>query len=305
MTVLERLPEGARAAIIRMRSLGDCVLTTPAINLLKRYRPDLSVGVSVEDRYRTIFEGNPAVNEILAPTWQAVRRWKPALCLNLNGGARSQWITALSGARWRAGFANHDTTIAYNITIPRAQRVLGINRTVHTAERIASAFFALGVPVEEVPRAQLFTAEPPVKARYAVLHPFSTTPEKQWPAEHFCEVARYLVLWRITPLFLVAEDEDPQPFAAHEVVRGKLNAVKALLSKASLFIGVDSGPVHIAAAFSVPSVVLFGSKSNPAVWSPWRTDYELVVGPDGLAEVSVSRVIAAIERLRMLEEAHA
>ena len=305
MTVLERLPEGARAAIIRMRSLGDCVLTTPAINLLKRCRPDLSVGVSVEERYRTIFEGNPAVNEILAPTWQAVRRWKPSLCLNLHGGTRSQWITALSGARWRAGFANHDTTIAYNIKIPRAQRILGVNRTVHAAERIASAFFALGVPMQEVPRAQLFTAEPPLKPRYAVLHPFAATPENQWPAERFCEVARYLALWKITPLFLAAEDEDARPFAAHEVVQGKLNAAKALLSKASVFIGVESGPAHMAAAFGVPSVVLFSNKSNPAVWSPWRTDYELVVGPDGLGEVRVSRVIAAIERLRMLEEAHA
>jgi len=54
----------------------------------------------------------------------------------------------------------------------------------------------------------------------------------------------------------------------------------------------------------VPSVVLF-STSNPAIWSPWRTESEVIVAPDGMKEVSVSRVIAALERLRMLEEAHA
>jgi ADP-heptose:LPS heptosyltransferase len=309
MTVLEHLPEGARAAVIRLRSLGDCVLTTPALALLKRARPDLRLGVSVEERFRTVFEGNPAVSEILAPTWQAVRQWKPTLCVNLHGGSRSQWMTALSGARWRAGFAHHATTLAYNCKIPRAQRILGVNRTVHTAEHLASAFFALGVPLQNVPRAQLFTVDPlktdpAPKGRYGVLHPFASAPDKQWPAERFCEVARYLKLWNITPVFLAGPNDEVSPFTTHCLVQGPLSDAKSLLSKAAVFIGNDSGPAHMAAAFGVPSVVLF-STSNPAIWGPWRTDSEIVVAPDGLKEVTVSRVIAALERLRMLEEAHA
>ena len=83
-----------------------------------------------------------------------------------------------------------------------------------------------------------------------------------------------------------------------------LGEAKALLSKACVFIGNDSGPAHMAAAFRIPSVVLFGS-SNPAIWGPWCTEAEIVVAPDGLGQVTVSRVIAALERLRALEEAHA
>ena len=60
----------------------------------------------------------------------------------------------------------------------------------------------------------------------------------------------------------------------------------------------------MAAAFAVPSVVLFGP-SNHAIWGPWQTESEIVVAPDGLKDVTVSRVIAALERLRMFEEAHA
>ena len=41
--VLDRLPPGSRIAVIRLRSLGDCVLTTPALALLKEYRPDLII----------------------------------------------------------------------------------------------------------------------------------------------------------------------------------------------------------------------------------------------------------------------
>jgi heptosyltransferase-3 len=304
MTILEQLPPGSRVGIIRLRSLGDCVLTTPALALLKRVRADLKIGVAVEQRFAPVFENSPAADQVLSPTWQALRRWKPSLCVNLHGGTRSQWMTALSAAKWRAGFAHHNFTFAYNVKIPRAQRILCINRTVHTAEHLASAFFALGVPVQDVPRAQLAAAESPIQGRYAVLHPFASAPEKQWPAERFCEVARFLELWKIHPIFLAGPHDDPAPFRAHQVFQGNLAEMKAVLSKASVFIANDSGPAHVAAAFSVPSVVLF-STSNPAIWGPWRTEAEVIVAPEGLSKVSVSRVIAALERLRMFEEAHA
>ena len=304
MTLLDQLPQQARVAVIRVRSLGDCVLTTPALGMLKATRPDLSIGVAVEDRFRAVFEGNPAISQILAASWSAVREWKPELCVNLHGGTRSQWMTALSGAKWRAGFAHHNTTLAYNIKIPRAQKVLGVQRTVHTAEHMASAFIALGVPLQDVPRAQLFTNEASLPGRYAVLHPFASAPEKQWRSERFCEVARYLDLWNIKPVVLAGPHDDITPFKAHQTVRGSLQAAKTLLSKATVFVGNDSGPAHMAAAFGVPCVVLFGP-SNHSIWGPWQTESEIVVAPDGLKDLSVSRVIAALERLRMFEEAHA
>jgi ADP-heptose:LPS heptosyltransferase len=309
MTVLDQLPQGARVAVIRLRSLGDCVLTTPALALLKKERPDLNIAVVVEERFRAVFEGNPAIGELLAPEWDMVRRWKADLCVNLHGGTRSQWITALSRARWRAGFANHNTTLAYNIKIPRAQKVMGVQRTVHTAEHLASAAFALGVPLQEVPRAQLFVkaaggGDAPGSGRYAVFHPFASAPDKQWQPGRFCEVARYLDLWNIKPVFLAGPRDDVTEFRSHQIVQGSLSDAKALLSKASAFIGNDSGPAHMAAAFGVPSVVLFGA-SNHAIWGPWQTESEVVISQDGLRDVSVSRVIAAVERLRIVEEAHA
>ena len=66
-SVLECLPRGSRVAILRLRSLGDCVLTTPALDILKRFRPDLRLAIVVEDRFREIFEGNPDLDEIHAP----------------------------------------------------------------------------------------------------------------------------------------------------------------------------------------------------------------------------------------------
>lgn len=307
MTVLEQLPLGAHVCVIRLRSLGDCVLTTPALALLNQWRPDLKIGVSVEERFAPVLAGSDVITTLIPPSWLSVRRWKPQLCVNLHGGTRSQWMTAVSGAKWRAGFAHHSMTFAYNLKIGRAQPILGVNRTVHTAEHLASAFFALGVPVQEVPRARLHAdkvdVQPPQKA-YAVLHPFAAAPQKRWPAERFCEIARYLELWNITPVFLAASEDDAMPFTAHTVFRGSLSKVKTLLANAALFLGNDSGPAHIAAAFGIPSVVLFGP-SNPSIWGPWQTESEIVVAPDGLDRVSVSRVIAALEKLSVLEGAHA
>ena len=79
--MLEKLPSGAKVLIIRLRSLGDCVLTTPAIHILKQSRPDLRVGVMVEDRFAEIFRGNPDVNAVLAALARHGGRFRPQLAL--------------------------------------------------------------------------------------------------------------------------------------------------------------------------------------------------------------------------------
>lgn len=309
MTVLEQLPRGANVCIIRLRSLGDCVLTTPAIALLKDARPDVQIGVVVEPRFAAVFEGHPHISRILAPHWPAVRAFRPRLCINFHGGSRSLWMTALSGARFRAGFAHHPVTLPYNLKIGRAQQILGVTGTVHTAEHLASAMFALGVPVKPIPRASLAPGAFPRAAeafgsRYAVLHAFASAPDKCWPAARFLELARYLALWGFAPVFLAGPGDDTAAFAGQQVFRASLGEAKALLSRAALFVGNDSGPAHMAAAFGVPSLVLFGP-SKPAIWGPWRTESEIVVAPEGLSRVSVSRAITAVDRLRALAEAHA
>ena len=78
--LLERLPSGSRIAVIRLRSLGDCVLTTPALALLKSYRPDLRVGVVVEKGLCRCSK-QPDVDDILPPR-QPVVNWRLWMALN-------------------------------------------------------------------------------------------------------------------------------------------------------------------------------------------------------------------------------
>jgi ADP-heptose:LPS heptosyltransferase len=241
------------------------------------------------------------VDEILGPEPGALRRWRPDLCLNLHGGTRSAFMTLVSGARWRAGFGHFRHQLAYNVHIPRAQEILGVERTVHTAEHLASAIFYLGAPVEEIPRAKLGMAEPPpVPARpFAVIHPMATAPEKTWRADGFLEVARHVEESGLEAVFIGAVDDDLQVFSRYRVVQGApLEQVKMLLAGASLFVGNDSGPAHMAAAFGLPSVVIYGP-SDPAIWGPWRARAEVVTAPGGMARVTVAQVTDALARLRV------
>jgi len=292
-SLLARLPSRSRIAVIRLRSMGDCVLTTPALALLKAYRPDLQVRVVVDPRFAGVFEGNPDVDEISPRVGGRVD-----LALNLHGGTRSAWMTLASGAKFRVGFGHHRFSGIYSHRIPRAQEILGEERPVHTAEHLASAMFWLGVPRTEIPRAKLAAGMRPSYPPYVVMHPFAATAEKTWPGERFIEVAGRLQSAGLEPMILAGPSDNASAFSKFQVFRNApLAEVKSLMSGAALFIGNDSGPAHVAAAFGIPVVVLFGP-SDPVTWAPWRTEARVLTSNGGIGEIAVDEVMTATEALR-------
>ncbi len=283
MSVLDKLAPKASVVVVRLRSVGDIVLTTPALEILHAARPDLRVSVVVDDVFAPLLEGIDCIEEVVAvgrrdksAAVSAIRRRKPRLCLNLHGGSTSAWLTALSGARYRAGFAHFRMTAPYNVKIPRAQEVLGLDSDarVHTAEHLASAIFHLGAPRVEIPRARLAAGPAPRPGPYAVLHVAAAYHTKQWPAERFRTAAALLAERHgLEPVIVAGPGQDdllaqfPEwPNAPGLGIAG----LKDLLAGAALFVGNDSGPAHIAAAYGVPCAVIFGS-SDSKVWGPWRT----------------------------------
>ena len=320
-SVVERLPERARVAVVRLRSLGDCVLTTPALALLKQTRPDLEIAIVVEDRFAPVYTHNPDVSRMLAPSPVAIARWRPHLCLNLHGGPRSAQLTVASRAHLRAGFEHFRFRPVYNLRIPKPQPILQISRKAHTAEHIASAVFWLGVPLQEIPPARLFAETNSVtgtefprreaaenNSRFAaafrcpspnwhtlVVHPFASAPDKTWPADRFLALASQTGL---DPVFIGAAADDMTPFRAARCLQGAgLEQVKTLLAGAALFIGNDSGPAHMAAAFGLPSLVFFGN-SDIDLWRPWKTEAAVLRDPAGIRAIPLQRAVEVLERLR-------
>jgi len=157
--------------------------------------------------------------------------------------------------------------------------------------------FWMGVPQAEIPRAKLSAKARPAYTPYLVMHPFASTPGKAWPLEQFVSVADHLRAQGREPMILAGPADDVSAFSRFQVFRNApLAEVKNLVSGAALFIGNDSGPAHIAAAFGIPVVVLFGP-SNPVTWAPWRTEARVLTCEGSIDRITVDEVLAAAESL--------
>ena len=103
----------------------------------------------------------------------------------------------------------------------------------------------------------------PGAAEFAVIHPFSGSPRKNWPLEKFRELAG--ILERIMPVRWCAGPEDPPLEGAVHI--DNLYELACWLRRARLFFGNDCGITHLAAAVGAPVVAMFGP-TDPAVWAP-------------------------------------
>jgi ADP-heptose:LPS heptosyltransferase len=159
--------------------------------------------------------------------------------------------------------------------------------------------FYLGVPQCEIPRAQLTARSREHQGAVAVIHPFAASAAKAWPAQNFVQVARRLEASGNQIVIVGGAADDFSPFRAFRMLQGApLAEIKPLLAEASFFVGNDSGPAHMAAAFGVPSVVLFAA-TDPAIWGPWRAPAAVICSPEGIHTIPVSRVVEALARLRV------
>jgi heptosyltransferase III len=290
--------------VIRLRSIGDIVLLTPSLRLLKQWRPDLQVSVLIESRFRELLTGNSCVDEVLSPretggwreltapilTARGLRKRKFSLCVNLHGGPRSAFLSRYCGATWKAGFAHFRSRTVYDLAIPDAREILG-QPLIHTAEHQAAAFFWLGLPRQPIPGSELFPSEAGKAewnnhlkalgidsgADYAIIQPTALYFTKEWPPEHFAKVGDHIERSSgIIPIFSCGPGEsgrlDEVERALHKPVRRvqdlSLRSFIAALNGARLFLGNDSGPAHMAAALGRPVVVVFGSSSS-RIWGPW------------------------------------
>jgi len=101
------------------------------------------------------------------------------------------------------------------------------------------------------------------RRNFAVIHPFSGSPRKNWPLERFRALARGLE--RTMPVCWCAGREDPPLEGAVRI--DDLYELACWLAQAALYVGNDSGITHLAAAVGTPALALFGA-TDPSVWGP-------------------------------------
>ena len=178
----------------------------------------------------------------------------------------------------------------------------------HSSAWLARALSPLGIDASSEPPPLAFTgaerreSETLVRGlprAFLAVHPGSGSPAKNWPAERFAEAARRLAGGQ--PWLFVrgpAEEDWPVPRGAVDACNWPLRALAAVLSRASLFIGNDSGAAHLAAASGAPTLALFGP-TDPALWAPvGRNVATLRAASRAIASVEPDEVVAAAVAIR-------
>jgi lipopolysaccharide heptosyltransferase II len=275
-----------------------------------------------------------------------LRRARFDLVIDFHGGPRSVWLTWATGAERRIGYRLPGRAWAYTEHLPWSRALVPPRHSVLNQWDLLAP---LGIPV---PRPGEAPVEMPESAQAAttvherlkaagvgdglqvvVMHVSAGNPFRRWPSEHFARVAAGLA--GAAPSRRIIITSGPSESGAADAIAGAaqqsaglaagrivrcgefdLSELRALVARAALFIGGDSGPLHIAATTEVPVVALFGP-TLPERSMPWRRPTARAIAIDAgvlpcrpchqrhcepgdfrcLTSIGPERVLAAAEQL--------
>jgi heptosyltransferase-3 len=342
-----------RALVIKLRHHGDVLLTTPVFSALKQAAPQCEIDALIYRETRPMLDGHPAIAQIhgIDRDWKragigaqvtaelgllsALRNRRYDLVLHLTEHKRGAWLARALHPRWSVAPRQPGTywRKSFSHFYPQVS-----NPHRHTVESNLDALRRLGLQPGEDRRLTLVPgqeAEARVRALMAEhglteggfvhLHPASRWLFKCWPAEKVAQLADALTARGLSVVLTAAPDPKEQALIADVRAAAKrplvdlsgqfsLKELAALTGKARLFVGVDSAPMHMAAAMQTPTVALFGP-SGDIEWGPWRTAHRIITsdvhpcrpcGQDGcgggkisecLTTLPVERVLAACDEL--------
>lgn len=292
--------------LIRLRRIGDIVMTTPALGILREAFPGASLSYVVEEPFRRLIEDHPHLDRaIILPSHLGtaafvrfllrLRREKYDAVVDFHGGPRAAWMTLFSGARLRIGYETGAKGFVYNRSVPRA----AADGTVHSVVNHVNLVRTLTGGDSEIPPIRLPEARPEEAARvdrllseaglagsvYVAVHISAGNAFRDWDASHYLRLIERLRRESGVASLLVGSDSDrakeaeilARSLASVPSLAGRVNLVelKEVIGRAALFVGPDSGPMHIAASTRTPIVAVFGP-TLPAHFAPWKARARIV-----------------------------
>lgn len=288
-----------RILFITANRLGDAVISTGLLSELLRRHPQAEVTVACGPVAASLFEPCPQVVRVIAFT---KRRW------DLHW--YDLWRKCV-GTRWDLTVDLRGSGLTFALR-SRVRRILrGGRRPGRRLGHVASLFHLhpAPLPVTWSTDAQRRTAQEllPGNSRWLALAPTANWDGKIWPPERFVRVAQALEREGLRPVLFYgpgAEERkraqpvlDALPDAINLGGARPIGEVAALLGRCALFIGNDSGLMHVAAATSIPTLGLFGP-SRASEYAPGGLNASFVEAPgiEGAAPIdglSVDTVLAA------------
>nr|MBC8870273.1 glycosyltransferase family 9 protein [Planctomycetota bacterium] len=267
-----------RFLIARLSAIGDCILTIPMANALRAHFPGAFVAWLVEQPAAPLLEGHEAIDELIVvprgwlkdirAVWGLRRRLRDLsfdVAIDAQSLSKSAIPAWLSGAKTRIGFA---------APMGRELAPWLNNRLVHrTARHVVDTMFELlqplgiespavefRLPVDQRAEASCeeFLAAKGLADGYVVLNPGAGWASRLWPRERYAAVARHVgSKWSLSSAVVWAGEKEKA--WAEEIVEGSdghavltpatsLQELTSLLRRAWLFVGSDTGPLHLAVA---------------------------------------------------------
>jgi predicted lipopolysaccharide heptosyltransferase III len=292
--------------LIQLKRIGDLILTTPAITALRDKFPNASISLVVSSAVKELLPAIAGIDKVYevrgktddALDWIALSLGKFDYCLDFTRNDRSAFLTFLSGARKRitADHPNLRTKLRARSYNEFVEAPVGFLHTVdyHLALLkplgIEDASRAIHLRLPEVVNAQ---ADELLRAAnihdFVCFHPGSARAEKFWEASRWAEAIYHCARETGMPCVLTggrSSLEQTQIGAIKAAAKSKpidfsgktnLLSLAALVRRARLLVTVDSAPMHFAAAWNTPQVVLFGP-TNPFHWHPRSESAIVLVG---------------------------
>jgi heptosyltransferase-3 len=282
----------ARILLVRLRSMGDCLLLTAPVRLLKQQFPGFELSVLVEERFSECFSRNTDLAEVVTVSSSKLASVRGLLgrrydaIINLHGGPTSL-MYARAARGFRVGIEDFQYSFLYSGLIPRG------HSQMHAVEKTLEWFGWMGLETSTLPQLEYpehaeeatWVSETIGLRPYAVIHPAAMMDSKRWSVDNFARAGTIIQDqgWHVVVTAGRGEESLATRLTAELpdsllLLGLSIPQLAELLRGADLYLGNDSGPMHLAAAVGTPTVAVWGS-SNSAQWHPWLVPHRVVQNP--------------------------
>jgi ADP-heptose:LPS heptosyltransferase len=323
-----------RILLIQLRALGDVILTTPALRVLKRHYPDAAIDFVANPAPAEALTNNPNLSRLLVYPYSPrdavglgrfilqLRKNRYDLAVDFLGTPATALMTLGCGAKIRVGYSLRLRRFAYT------HRETGYRGDIYNALTKFSLLKSLGIEEEESrteifipPEAEIWAQERFRElglsestsswegASVIALAPKAKRPARQWLPERFAEVAdslqakghRILILWGPGEEEFARSVGSRMRLAPVIAPRASLLQSAALLRRCRLLIGNCGGSRHIAAAVGTATLTVHGP-TDPRVWTPPDDPRHVYVRAvsQRMEDVSTAQVLEAVAAMGIL-----
>jgi heptosyltransferase-1 len=279
---------GPRILVVRLGSMGDVIAALPAVASLKHSIPHSKITWAIDPKWSLLLEGNPYVDSVvhldrrtftgLRQAWSELRAARFDFAVDFQGLVKSALVATLARPERIFGFnaASARESAAswfYSTKVPirsyhAVERNLDLAAAAGASNILRTFPLPPGTPEAELPEGDFVLASP-----------LAGWGAKQWPLEYYSRLSERLRGECGMPL--VVDVPYPLHIESTETHVSTLPGLIHATRRAAAVVGLDSGPLHLAAALGKPGVAIYGP-TDPARHGPYGGSIEVLRSPEAV-----------------------